>query len=221
MTVKRTILTGLLFVFAATLQGCFPSFDQPVVELSASARDERLLGLWEADADYFKEMEKGDYGFLLFLPCDAGYCITMYTVEKGRGDAIQMTGYAQVIDSTGYLNYQYYEVDAQEEGHHLARYQLLADGSLVLHLIDHKKLEQAIAEEKIQGEVSDKPDDFWSVKDIRVSAGREDLLQFLKKNDVFGNEPFGVFRPKADGMVQKVKKALWETSTGPAAEPVN
>ena len=219
MNLTRSLKVGLLFVLTACMQGCFPSFDHPVVELSSAARDDRLLGLWEADMDYFKDMEKGDCGFLLFLPCDAGYCITMYTVEEGRGDAVHLTGYAQVIDSIGYLNYQYYEVDSQEEGHHLLQYQLLADGNLVLNLVDNKKLEEAIAAGTIAGTVSEEPDTFWSVKDVRVSSSREELLRFLKEHDIFTSQPFGVFRQTPDAMVEKVKKALWETSAGPAAEP--
>lgn len=218
MSVNRIFKTGLLFIIAASLQGCVPSFDHPVVELTAAARDDRLLGLWEADAEYFKDMEKGDYGALLFLPCDAGYCITMYTVEKGRGDAVHLNGYAQVINGTGYLNYQFYEVDPQEEGFHLAQYQVMEDGSLALTLPDPKKLEQAIAEKTLPGEVSQEPDGLFSLKDIRVTADRDDLLRILQETDLFDSQPLGIFHPQPDGMVQKVKKALWDTSSGPAAE---
>lgn len=194
------VIISIFFV-----QGCFPTFDHAVVDPQLNPRDDRLLGLWEADPSFYKDMKENDYGFMLFLPCQESFCITFYSLTDGKqGEIFHMMGHGAVIDGKGYLNYQFYGEDTDEKRHHLARYHLMADRTLRLNLINSPKIEMMIKEETVQGTVTEKPDGFWSIKDIHVSSDRTQLLEVLKEHDLFDEQAFGVYCYVQQGLSEKI-----------------
>lgn len=186
----------MLLVFC--LSGCYPTFKHAVVDPEHNKLDERLIGFWEVD-ESMRDLEKGEYGFLLFLPCEDGLCITLYSVANDeKGDALHFQGFAAEINGVGYINYKDYGSD-EETDYELATYQITEDHKLKLALIDSQRLETAITEKKIAGEMTESKDMFGNATSTVVTADREALVQFLATTDIF-NEEKGTYNFKDIGL---------------------
>lgn len=191
----------LLLVAVIFFSGCYPTFKHAVVDPEHDKLDERLFGMWEVDASML-DVEKGEYGFLLFLPCEEGICITLYSIaDDEKGDVLHYQGFAAQVNGVGYINYKDYGSD-EESDYELATYQITEDHQLRLALIDSKKVETAITEKKISGEMTESKDMFGNSTSTVVTAGREDLIKFLSTTDIF-NEEKGTYNFKDIGLPKK------------------
>lgn len=203
-----------LFVMLC-LQGCYPTFDHAVVDPKLVPRDNRLTGLWEIDKGFSGEQDKNAYGFLLFLPCEQVYCLTMYSMDDKESGAIHFTALAGVIDGVGYMNYKEYdELEDEDAEYELARYEISGEGTLRLRLTDKEKVRQAIADDMIQGEIEEGEGE-WSYSTVHVTSGPETLAELLKERDVFSDEPLGVFRQVPDGLSRSLREHLPKTPPAP------
>lgn len=197
-----------LAVIVISVQGCFPAFNQVIVDPSQYDRDDRLIGIWDADPNFFSQMKKGDYGALMILPCHKGFCLTLYTLEEGKGEAIHLFAYASQIQGKGYMNFQFYEDDPETSGYHLAYYEVLSNGRLVIRLADAGALENFVSDGKLAGEVVNESDAFWSGKKVKISATSQEVMEVISEYDLFETKPFGIFQPRSSNFIQKVKSAL-------------
>lgn len=198
----------LMFFFLICLQGCYPSFDHAVVDPKLVPRDDRLIGLWEIDGGFSREQDKNAYGFLLFLPCEQVYCLTMYSMDEKESGVVHFTALAGVIDGVGYMNYKEYDkLDDEDAEYELARYEISGEGLLRLRLTDKEKVRQAITDDMIEGEIEEGEGD-WAYSTVHVTSGPEALAEMLKKRDVFSDEPLGVFREVPDGLSRALREHL-------------
>ncbi|MGE0268441.1 MAG: hypothetical protein AB7S78_08315 [Candidatus Omnitrophota bacterium] len=194
---NKWLLVALVFF----LSGCYPTFKHAVVDPEHNKFDERLIGMWEVD-ESMRDKEKGEYGFLLFLPCEEGVCITLFTIANDeKGDVLHYQGFAAEVNGVGYINYKDYGSD-DETDYELATYQITEDHQLKLALIDSKKLEAAIADKKISGEMTESKDMFGNASSTVVTADREELIKFLSTSDIF-NEEKGTYNFKDIGLPNK------------------
>lgn len=183
------------------LSGCYPTFKHAVVGPEHNTLDARLIGLWEID-ESMRDLEKGEYGFLLFLPCEEGICITLFsTADDEKGDVMHFEGFAAEINGKGYINYKDYGLE-EESDYELAAYQITENNQLKLALVDSKKLEAAITDKTISGEIAESKDMFGKSTSVVVTAGRDELIKFLDTTDIF-NEEKGTYNFKDIGMPKK------------------
>lgn len=191
----------LLLVMVFLLSGCYPTFKHAVVGPEHNTLDARLIGLWEID-ESMRDLEKGEYGFLLFLPCEEGICITLFsTADDEKGDVMHFEGFAAEINGKGYINYKDYGLE-EESDYELAAYQITENNQLKLALVDSKKLEAAITDKTISGEIAESKDMFGKSTSVVVTAGRDELIKFLDTTDIF-NEEKGTYNFKDIGMPKK------------------
>ncbi len=192
----------LLLILVIGLSGCYPKFKQAVVDPEHNKLDKRLFGMWEMDKS-LRDLDKDQYGFLLFLPCENRLCITFYTsANDEESDVVNFQGFASEIDGKGYINYKEVGTGEKEDYYELAAYQITEDRKLKLSLVDTKKLDKAVIEKKITGEVADPQNTSGISSSTVVTATQEELMRFLGTTDIFREEK-QVFNYKDFGLPRK------------------
>ncbi|MCA9402234.1 MAG: hypothetical protein KC897_00505 [Candidatus Omnitrophica bacterium] len=200
----------LLLLVAISLTGCNSSyFEYPLVLPDKEMElDLRLAGHWVLDPAA-SGMDLGDYAFIQFLwdgSLDGGFAITTYEVTKDGRSSDQRIGFAQEIDGVGYLNFVRLidhigtEFESDKEGntkleYHILKYTFIGKDEVRFYDVDEDQIVAAIQKKQLSGHV-------FKEGHYRVSAKSDELLDFIRANDIFDYSKVRVYHYHDIGIPQ-------------------
>jgi hypothetical protein len=184
-------IAAALVLGALVLAACVPTSENPILSKSGGS-DPALAGAWAAA----KTDEKGP-SFMHFLSAPSGeFTVLLISDEAQAKEEADWSVFRVVtaeIKGSHYMSALWdmnsgKPVDDHEKGYHLLRYEIRADGTLQLFMVDEDKLKQAVKDGKIEGRI----DGQGESSDVRLTASSEKLEKFLERSkpaDLF-DKPF-------------------------------
>lgn len=171
----------LWMLFAVAVLGACkpPKFVHPLLPLTQAKADERLAGTWRG------RTVEGSDPVVLYVVQRAGALVDVVLLgDDGEKGAVNLhfEGFPTSLDGRTYLNLrrktfaaEYGEKPQVDKLYLLVRYELAADGSLTLSLLEEEPLKKAVKTGALAGKLEG--------DDVTVTAESGQLAAFFRKGD--------------------------------------
>ncbi|MCG8403666.1 MAG: hypothetical protein MI923_00580, partial [Phycisphaerales bacterium] len=164
---------------ALALAACLPTAQNPLPTSETEPLDRRLMGAWIGTIE-----DEEEPVFLHFVETVErkikAILVTVQTTGEPDGGWAEFDVTSSQLANGRYLNVYWTENDGQSveelNGFHLMRYTLSDDGVLALYFADAEKLETAIQDGTLAGNVSSS----GLSRTIRITASSAELAAFVE-----------------------------------------
>lgn len=200
-----------LLVVTIFLSGCNSSyFEYPLVFPDKDMElDLRLAGHWEL-VPAASGMDRTDYAFIQFLwdgNFEGWYAVNTFEMLDDSRNSGNLIAFAQEINGVGYLNYVDLtdligrEIETDEEDgedemkfeYHIQKYELTGANELRFYQVDDDLIKDAIRKGLLSGHI-------FKEGHYHVTARSEELLEFVRNNDIFDYSEVRVYRYRDIGI---------------------
>ena len=198
----RYFKLGIIPVILVTLCACRPPFEHPVASAKLEHMlDLRLVGHWVLDPAASGNND-ADYAFIQFVPesSDGWLVMTAYSVKEDDTTTSHSLVLPVEIDGVGYMNvldyFSYEEDEETSEGdfdYDLYKYEVLEGEFLRIYAVDSDKVKKAIRENRLAGTITE--------RSFHVTASSEELIDFLRHEDIFEESTVQYYTYKDIGIV--------------------